>query len=179
MKCGWRHEFSLFLREYDYGKVQSMIRCKNNFGEEVELPAEKFFFRPSAYGLIVRGKEILVMRNKSNGKVWFPGGGIEMHETLEEGLKREVREETGLEVEVGKLMLATENFFYYQPTDEAYHAFLFFYLCRPVTGTVAADSDVNDIESEKPRWVRVDGIRKEDISDLADEIVECLAELAG
>lgn len=65
---------------------------------------------------IVRDKEVLVMSNKSNDKLWFPGGGIEIHETLEEGLKREVKEETGLEIEIQELALTKESFFYLPTT---------------------------------------------------------------
>jgi ADP-ribose pyrophosphatase YjhB (NUDIX family) len=153
------------------------IQCKNNFGEEIDVPLEKFIFRPSAYGFIVQNEKVLVMRNKSNGKIWFPGGGIEMYERLEGGLKREIKEETGLEVKVGKLMLAKENFFYYQPLDEAYHAFLFFYVCRPLTNNVVADEDVDDFESEKPRWENIADVKSDDISDLSEEIDTCLRQL--
>ena len=158
-------------------KTVETISCKNNFGEIVDVPIQKFIFRPSAYGFIVRDEQVLVMRNKSNGKIWFPGGGIEMNECLEEGLKREIKEETGLEVEVEELMLAKENFFYYQPLDEAYHAFLFFYLCRPLTNNVVADEDVIDYESEKPRWENIADIKAADISDLSEEIGICLRRL--
>lgn len=157
--------------------TSSTIRCKNNFGEEVNLPIDKFTFRPSAYGFIIRGDQLLVMRNKSNGKLWFPGGGIEIPESLEKGLKREIKEETGLEIEVGKLVLTKENFFYYQPLDEAYHAFLFFYICRPLTKDLIADQAVNDLESTKPRWVPITSIKPEDISDLSEEIDKVLQEI--
>ena len=155
----------------------SIIRCKNNFGDDVDIPINKFFFRPGAYGFIVRDGEVLVMSNKSNDKLWFPGGGIEMHETLEEGLKREVKEETGLEIEIGKRVLVKEKFFYYQPLDEAYHSFLFFYACRPLTDDLIADKDVDDLESEKPRWRLISEIKKEDISDASGEIYKALSGL--
>lgn len=91
--------------------MADVIRCKNNFGEEVNVPIDKFFFRPSVYGFIVHDKKILVMRNKSNGKLWFPGGGIEIGECLEVGLKREAKEETGIDIVIDKLIFTKENFF--------------------------------------------------------------------
>ncbi len=157
--------------------IPPTISCKNNFGEKVDIPTSKFIFRPSAYGFIVRDQDILVMHNKNNDKLWFPGGGIEIHERLEDGLKREVKEETGLEIKIQKLALTKENFFYYQPLDEAYHAFLFFYLCRPLTDKIAADDEVDDFESEKPCWMNIAEIKKEDISDLSEEIDKILQQL--
>lgn len=154
--------------------MKKTIKCKNNYGKEVEVPANKFFFRPSVYGFIVDNSKILVMRNKSNNKIWFPGGGLEIDERLEDGLKREVKEETGLVITVDKLILTKENFFYYQPLDEAYHAFLFFYLCRPSTQNLIADDKVNDLESKKPRWVPIKNIKLDDISDLSSDIYQSL-----
>lgn len=129
------------------------------------------------YGFIVCDQEVLVMSNKSNDKLWFPGGGIEIYETLEKGLKREVKEETGLDIEIERLVLTRENFFYYQPLDEAYHAFLFFYVCRPLSDEIIADEAVNDLESEKPRWKPISAIREEDIGDLSKDIYKQLQRL--
>lgn len=153
------------------------IKCKNNYGEEVKVLSEKFFFRPSAYGFIVQDGMVVVMRNKSNGKLWFPGGGIEIHERLEEGLKREIKEETGLKVDVNDLAFFKENYFYYQPLDEAYHAFLFFYLCQPKSRDLLRDELVDDLESQKPRWMKISDIQKKDIGDLSAEIYKYLQNL--
>jgi len=151
-----------------------IIKCKNNFGEIVEIPAEKFFVRPSAYGLILDNKKIVALRNKGNGKIWFPGGGIETGERLKDGLKREIKEETGLEVEVKEMVLFKENFFYYQPLDEAYHAFLFFFICTSKNKNLISDNKVDDLESKEPRWTKIESIKKKDISDLEDDLYKIL-----
>lgn len=153
------------------------IKCKNNLGEMVDVPKEKFFFRPSAYGLIIQEGKILAMTNKSNGKLWFPGGGIEIGEKIETGLTREIKEETGIDVVIQKMIFSKENFFYYQPLDEAYHAFLFFYLCKPLSAELISDHEVDDFESKKPRWIKISEIKKEDISDLGEELFKIINEL--
>ena len=150
-----------------------MITCKNNFDETVTLPADKFVFRPSVYGVMVRDDHVLMLRNKSNGKLWVPGGGINIGEVMEEALKREMREETGLEVRVKDFIFFTQNFFYYQPLDEAYHAFLFFYaceLCDEYTADVKGFEADEIEESRDPQWIPRNAIQKTDISDLQDEL---------
>lgn len=158
-------------------KRRTTINCKNNFGEYEDVPVEKFVFRPSAYGFIYDNGKIVTLTNKSNGKLWFPGGGINIGEKIDEGLKREILEETGLEVKIEKMVLARENFFYYKPLDEAYHAFLFFYLCKPINTKLIADDLVDDMESKKPRWIKVSDINKDDIGDLANDIYSVLSGL--
>lgn len=37
------------------------IRCKNNFDELVDVPKDKFVFRPSAYAIVKRGDEIVML----------------------------------------------------------------------------------------------------------------------
>lgn len=57
-----------------------------------------------AIGVVENDGEFLIMRrseeNSSSGKWTFPGGKIEEDEALEEAVVREMKEETGLEVEV-------------------------------------------------------------------------------
>ena len=58
--------------------------------------------RNSAKALIIRDGLLLVNRMGTGDNVWYdlPGGGQERGETLEEAVRRECREETGVEVAV-------------------------------------------------------------------------------
>src|SRR6476469_5856353 len=47
---------------------------------------------------------VLISRRVDNGWFNLPGRGVDPDETVSEGLIREVREETGLEVEIGRLI---------------------------------------------------------------------------
>jgi ADP-ribose pyrophosphatase YjhB (NUDIX family) len=152
------------------------ILCKTNIDTHEMVQVEKLTFRPSAYGIIINNEKIVTLENKSNDKIWFPGGGVEIGETLEEGLKREIKEETSLcNVEVHKMILFKENFFYYKPFDEAYHAFLFFYLCTTEDTKLAIEAD--DEESINPQWTDISSIKTEDLSDLNEDLFQLLQSL--
>ena len=149
-----------------------MITCKNNFGESVTLPEEKFKSRPSVYGIIRDGNDICICITKSKGKVWFPGGGVEAGESNFDALRREIKEETGLtNVRIGKALGTFENHFYYQPEDGAYHAILSFYECfidgeRPMTNR----TDECELEVVEVKWVNLSTVKKDDLNDLNEEI---------
>ena len=49
------------------------------------------------------GQNVLLIRRRDNGEWQPPGGVLELDETIEEGLRREVLEETGVEIRVGEL----------------------------------------------------------------------------
>lgn len=64
----------------------------------------------SVAGVVVRGDgRVLVVRRADNGAWEPPGGVLERAETLEDGVRREVYEETGVKVRVGRLTGVYKN----------------------------------------------------------------------
>jgi 8-oxo-dGTP diphosphatase len=62
--------------------------------------------RLAAYALVVddRDRILLALWNEGDEPRWtLPGGGVELHESVEEAVVRELREETGYDVRVGAL----------------------------------------------------------------------------
>lgn len=55
------------------------------------------------------GSRVLLIQRRDNGRWEPPGGVLELDETFEEGLRREVREETGVEIEVEALTGVYKN----------------------------------------------------------------------
>jgi 8-oxo-dGTP diphosphatase len=81
-----------------------------------------------AAGLVFRGGKLLITQRRSQdhlGGLWeFPGGKREPQEMFEECLRRELREELGIGVEVGELI---ESMTHHYP-EKSVH--LKFYKCR-------------------------------------------------
>lgn len=65
------------------------------FPEEQELKNKKIYKRIAARGIILDGENILLIHTKRYDDYSFPGGGVDKGETLEDGVKREINEETG------------------------------------------------------------------------------------
>jgi nucleoside triphosphatase len=86
---------------------------------------------PTVGGLIVndKGKILLAKSHKWFDKYTLPGGHIEVGETMREAVVREVKEETGLDVEVEEFLLLQEAIF----TQEFWkrkHFIFFDFLCK-------------------------------------------------
>ncbi|MFJ8745067.1 NUDIX hydrolase [Embleya sp. NPDC127516] len=64
----------------------------------------------SVAGVIVDGTDrCLITKRRDNGQWQAPGGVLEMHESIPEGLAREMKEETGLEIEAIRLTGVYKN----------------------------------------------------------------------
>jgi ADP-ribose pyrophosphatase YjhB (NUDIX family) len=78
---------------------------------------KNFKFRVSAYGVLREGNKVLVQRHPSLKTYGFPGGGVEIDESVPQGLRREFEEESGLKIKVKKLLGINEDYFTAQGTD--------------------------------------------------------------
>jgi 8-oxo-dGTP diphosphatase len=90
----------------------------------------------------------------------FPGGKLEWGEDPREGLKREIREELGIEIEVGDVVEVVSH------TYEDRQIVLMAYKCRYQSGTVQL-LDVHDV-----RWVRPEELRTVELSPADVPIME-------
>lgn len=153
-------------------KNNEMIQLDTLYAGKVKKPKERLIFRPSAYGIIINDGKILLVKMKGNGKYFFPGGGIEKGELMEDGLRREIKEETGIDVEIIKFFCFKESFFNNNKLDEAYHGLCFFYICKAINFNLSDSGTDEYEESEKPCWIFFDSLKKEDFHAFAWEIFE-------
>jgi 8-oxo-dGTP diphosphatase len=104
-------------------------------------------FRVHVDAIVRRGDEILVMKRAMGaltGAWYFPGGSLEHGETPEEGARREIREETGLEVDDLRLFRV-----WHYRAEEAAHAVAISFTCSVPPGT---EPQINE-EHVAARWV--------------------------
>jgi 8-oxo-dGTP diphosphatase len=96
-----------------------------------------------------RGDVLLIRRAKEprKGQWSLPGGKLEFGETLIEGVRREVREETGLEVEILGLIDVAETIRDAEAGAANDHFVLIDYSARVISGTAVAASD-----AAEARW---------------------------
>jgi len=138
--------------------MKSTVICHDYEGREYPVPPDKLLFRPSVYGLLFEGNKVLL------SKQWdgydFPGGGVDIDESLEEGVVREFFEETGLKIKPLYVFHAGSSFF--KPTmrrEELYwNCQMIYFLVNKCGGELSKD---NCDKWEKdfmgmPEWIDID-----------------------
>jgi len=119
-------------------------------------------------GVVIYRHRVLLIRRGSDplkGEWSIPGGLLELGEELAAGVQRELKEESGLEVEPLEMLLAFDRIVREGPRVK-YHYVIVDYLCRKKRGRLRPASDVVDA-----RWVRRQDLPRYHLSPMATEVI--------
>lgn len=136
----------------------TLVTCEDINGNSYQVSVEDLSFRPAVYGVIIKDKKILL------SKQWdgydFPGGGIELGEPTKNALIREVKEETGLNVKMGKILHCEHSFFKLPYKGNFVHSIHMYYECE-ITGGELSTVFLDEQEKQyagQPEWVELSKI---------------------
>jgi mutator protein MutT len=119
--------------------------------------------------VLINGKILLEKRknNPGKGKWSIPGGLVDLGESVEQTVIREVMEETRLEVENPQLIDVVDNITLDTNRRIKYHFVIVDYLVRVKSGEPVASSDAEEL-----RWVAFDEVEKYDLTKTFREFFE-------
>ncbi len=126
--------------------------------------------------VVLEGNRVLLVRRGNEplkGEWSIPGGALELGETLEAGVRREVAEETGLEVETKEIVEVLDKIVV-EDGRVRYHYVLIDFLCVPAGGDLRFSTDAVDA-----RWVAHEELNSHSIYRLAPATVAVIEKAFG
>jgi 8-oxo-dGTP diphosphatase len=120
-------------------------------------------------GVALSGNRVLLVKRGHEplkGQWSLPGGVLEVGETLQVAVAREMLEETGLDVEVGALVDVVERIGRDEAGRVEYHYVIADYLCVVRGGTLACASDADAAE-----WAALDDLDRYGVGELARRVI--------
>lgn len=109
-------------------------------------PEGRFNYRVCA--VITHGDRLLAMKDENSPYYYLPGGRVTLHETADDAVLRELREELGIKARIDRALWFNQSFFVEDVTGERFHELCVYYLI-----------DITDTDLLK-RGDRFDGIEK-------------------
>ena len=128
-------------------------------------------------GVVISDGRVLLVRRGGpplQGRWSIPGGILEVGETLIEGVRRELAEETGIDVRVRTLIDVFERIDRDASGKLQYHFVVLDYLCEAVRGTARAGDDVTEVA-----WATPAEFEKYALTEIASRVILKAFELAG
>ena len=121
-------------------------------------------------GVVIDGDRVLLVRRAREplkGEWSLPGGLVEVGESLADAVRREIAEETGLEVRVEGIVKVLDRITRDKRRRVKYHYVLVDFLCRADGGVLRASSDVSEA-----RWVRRRDLAKYSLRPATLRVIE-------
>jgi len=118
---------------------------------------------------VIRDSRVLLVRrgrSRLKGQWSIPGGALELGETICQGVEREMREETGLEVRCIELVDAVDVIDRDASGKARYHFAILDYLCEWREGEAVSSSD-----AAEHAWVLEDELKAYQLEQVAEAVI--------
>ena len=137
-----------------------MVSCRDWDGKMHKISEKEISFRISVYGVIIQEGNILVCPQRDGYD--FPGGGIKIGEILSQAFVREIQEETGLTVAMGKILQSESEFYFSVTKKKAYNNVLLWYEGKNPRGEISTDGfdEYEKFYARKAEWIPFSDISK-------------------
>lgn len=150
--------------------MTKVVTCVDAEGKTYEIPISMLRWRPSVYGIVIKNNKVLLSKQFGN-KYDLPGGGLDLGEKPENGVVREVKEETGIDTKNPKLVGIENSFFQSSHAEnKSYHSLLIYFSCQYVGGELSIDGfDEYEKEyAEIAEWVSLDKLNEIELASTVD-----------
>ncbi|MEK7780090.1 MAG: NUDIX hydrolase [Verrucomicrobiota bacterium] len=122
--------------EADLGKIQDFLATDSGYATP----------KVDVRGAVFRDGKILLVRERSDGKWTLPGGWADVNESPAENVVREIREESGFETRVAKLLAVFDRSKHPHEPAFPFHVYKLFLHCEIIGGAATQSSETDGVE---------------------------------
>ena len=125
---------------------------------------------PAVASTVIEKNRILLVRraNEPSKGLWgLPGGVVELGETLAQAVVREVKEETGIDVEIINFLDVLDSINRDDDGRIRFHYVIFECLAKPINGEIQAAADASEA-----LWVSIDELDKIEINPFTLQFIK-------
>lgn len=128
-----------------------------DFKNDICFVRNGHLFRMRSCGIIINDGKVLMVKNERDPYYYSVGGAIEFDEPVQDAVKREIREEVGLDLEIDRLLVVHENFFQGDNINARWHELAFYFLMK-YNGETIPECKSKGMHGEKEslHWIPID-----------------------
>lgn len=148
--------------------MNQFITTTDKDGGTYEVPVSELVWRPTAYAIIIQDNQILLSPQWDGYDL--PGGGVDIGETPEDGVIREIKEETGLLAQVEKFITYRNCFYAFRKKQVHAQTIMLYFECSIIGGELSTEGFD---ESEKnyarlAEWVPLEKLHEIKVQNTVD-----------
>ena len=132
---------------------------------DLTFKTEEGIFNCRVCAVFLQDRKMLVIGGQYPPYYYLPGGRVQLHETMETAVLREVREELGIEAKILRPLWLNQGFFLEDVTGERFHELcLYFLMDASETDLLGRGETFEQREGEKRHvfhWLPVDSLKEE------------------
>ncbi|WP_342504982.1 NUDIX hydrolase [Sporosarcina sp. FSL K6-2383] len=131
---------------------------------DVVFQTEQAVFNYRVAGIWIENGHVLLHRDVNESNWSLPGGRVSIAEDSQSSLRREFREELGIDIQIDRMSLVIENFFEYRERD--FHEIGFYYDVTAKKNFASFDEKpFYGIEGERLifQWIPLEGLDQVDL----------------
>lgn len=137
---------------------------------DITFKTEEGIFNYRVCAIIMHENKLLAMRDEQASYFYLPGGRVKLHETAEQAILREIKEELQVNAEIIRPLWFNENFFTQVVNEERYHEVCLYFLLDISKTELLEKGDKFSLTEGKElhnfRWLTFEQLKSEQIYPL-------------